>query len=533
MIADFAVLPSEIKIATGSNWELDGIDLAARDEPTRFIITVQALREGWDCPNAYVLCTLAEQRASTAVEQMLGRIMRLPKAKRKVDERLNCAYAFAATTSFADAARALAEGLVANGFEKIEAKALIRGPATLPNVFDPAKRQSDAVAGDFDLTPIARVVADVTAGRVTLDPQTRRFSAVSLNRADVGTLQMTVPAMLADTLAAFVGQFDAVPEPVAAPKVAPFRVALLAVRNGKQLEIFDQSHFLDTPWALETCEAAAIIQRFAAPVADDREAVIDIRDTGRIGVGYVERLHAELALSVDDRDWPYPKLVRWLDQRLASVKGQDVTQASAQAFIKAGLNALMDKGGYGLADLRRHRFRLVDPFARLISEYREARATDAFETVLFGDLVKFDTSPALSVIFDPDNYHPIDFYEGRTSFPKHIRPDMVGRMDNDEEEKCALAIELHPKVDFWIRNIPRLPSSFRLRVSNQWFYPDFVAKLNDGGALVVEYKGKGTEGPADKTDQKEAVGKKWASVTGNRFVMAKDRDYDAVARALA
>ena len=136
LIEDFAVLEAEIKIATGTTWELDGNGLAARDEPTRFIITVQALLEGWDCPNAYVLCSLAEQRASTAVEQMLGRIMRLPGAMRKVDERLNRAYAFAATTSFADAARALTEGLVANGFDRIEAKALIRPPAELAGFYD-------------------------------------------------------------------------------------------------------------------------------------------------------------------------------------------------------------------------------------------------------------------------------------------------------------------------------------------------------------------------------------------------------------
>lgn len=49
----------------------------------------------------------------------------------------------------------------------------------------------------------------------------------------------------------------------------------------------------------------------------------------------------------------------------------------------------------------------------------------------------------------------------------------------------------------------------------------------------MEYKGKGTEGPADRTEEKEAVGKKWATVSGNRFVMAKDRDYGAVARAIA
>ena len=228
-----------------------------------------------------------------------------------------------------------------------------------------------------------------------------------------------------------------------------------------------------------------MVDRFSEHVGDDREAVIDVGAAGKIGFGFVERLHAELALAVDERDWPYPKLVRWLDQRLSAVKGQDVTQGSAQAFIKAGLNALMEAGGHSLADLRRHRFRQVDPFARLITEYRAIHATDAFETTLFGDLVQFEASPDLSVMFDPDTDHPIDPADPRAAFPKHIRPDMIGKM-NDEEEKCALAIELHPKVTRWVRNIERLPTSFCLRVSNQWFYPDFVAQLNDGGIVVIE-----------------------------------------------
>ena len=46
-------------------------------------------------------------------------------------------------------------------------------------------------------------------------------------------------------------------------------------------------------------------------------------------------------------------------------------------------------------------------------------------------------------------------------------------------------------------------------------------------------RAKGTEGPADRTEEKEAVGKKWTAVSGNRFVMAKDKDYGAVARAIA
>ncbi len=535
LMEDFLVPESEIKIATGSDWELDGVDLATRDEPTRFIITVQALREGWDCPNAYVLCTLAEQRASTAVEQMLGRVMRLPHAKRKQDERLNRAYAFAMTASFQTAANALAEGLVANGFESLEAKSLIRAAPEFPGFGEPTRRESDAIDGDFDLAPIAKQVAAITSGRVTLDLETRKFSAAALSKADAATLQLTVPAILAASLNTFIDKFEDAPAPApVAPVLEGFAVPLLGVRRGAQIEIFDQSHFLDHPWRLETCDATALIGRFSSPSGTDHEAVLDVKTTGKdtkIGVDFIQRLQAELALAVDERDWPYPRLVQWLDRRLSAVKGTDVTQASAQTFIKAALNALIDKGGMTLDDLRHHRFRLVDALARLIVELRDARATAAFETSLFGKSLEFTASPELQIVFDPDRYHPIRRYEGRTSFPKHVRPDIIGEM-NGEEEKCALAIDLHPKVTRWVRNVERLPSSFRLRISDRWFYPDFVAQLDDGSALVIEYKGKGTEGVADRTDEKRAIGQHWAKVTGGKFAMPFDGDYESVARTI-
>ncbi len=120
-------IPKEhIARATGEDKELDDVDLNDPECQIRYVITVQALREGWDCPFAYVLCSVAQIRSSTAVEQILGRIMRLPKAQRKKQESLNSAYAFVASQNFYDAAFALADGLVQNGFEKQAAAELIR-----------------------------------------------------------------------------------------------------------------------------------------------------------------------------------------------------------------------------------------------------------------------------------------------------------------------------------------------------------------------------------------------------------------------
>jgi hypothetical protein len=55
-LVDTAGLPEiQIKTATGDQKALDGIDIFNPHEPTRYIITVEALKEGWDCSFAYIL----------------------------------------------------------------------------------------------------------------------------------------------------------------------------------------------------------------------------------------------------------------------------------------------------------------------------------------------------------------------------------------------------------------------------------------------------------------------------------------------
>lgn len=128
LLEEHQVPEEQIARATGEDKELDGVDINAPECQIRYVITVQALREGWDCPFAYVLCSVAEMKSSTAVEQILGRVMRLPKAQRKKQDSLNSAYAYVASRNFSDAALALVDGLVQNGFEKQAAAELIRSP---------------------------------------------------------------------------------------------------------------------------------------------------------------------------------------------------------------------------------------------------------------------------------------------------------------------------------------------------------------------------------------------------------------------
>ena len=84
LVSEFGIAKDEVKISVGTLDELKNVrDIASPKCAVRFIITVQKLREGWDCPFAYVLCSLRETRSATAIEQIVGRILRLPHAQAK------------------------------------------------------------------------------------------------------------------------------------------------------------------------------------------------------------------------------------------------------------------------------------------------------------------------------------------------------------------------------------------------------------------------------------------------------------------
>lgn len=84
----------EIRLKTSESDELGSDDLLAETCPVRYIITKDALREGWDCPFAYVLAVLSKTTANTALTQMVGRVLRQPHAQLTGHELLDECYVF-------------------------------------------------------------------------------------------------------------------------------------------------------------------------------------------------------------------------------------------------------------------------------------------------------------------------------------------------------------------------------------------------------------------------------------------------------
>ena len=83
--------------------------LLSVDEPLRFIFSHSALREGWDNPNVFQICTLNETKSAMKKRQEIGRGLRLPvdqDGKRVFDETINKLYVMA-NECYEDFARAL------------------------------------------------------------------------------------------------------------------------------------------------------------------------------------------------------------------------------------------------------------------------------------------------------------------------------------------------------------------------------------------------------------------------------------------
>lgn len=114
------IAEDEIAIKTSEKNEIEGVDLFSRKCKIRYIITVSALAEGWDCSFAYVLISVANLGAKIAVEQIIGRIIRMPEAKKKEIESLNRCYVFASARNFNESATQIISGLEHNGYSRFD-----------------------------------------------------------------------------------------------------------------------------------------------------------------------------------------------------------------------------------------------------------------------------------------------------------------------------------------------------------------------------------------------------------------------------
>lgn len=516
----------EIAVVTGEQKELDGIDVTSPDCPIKYVITVEALKEGWDCPSAYVLCSVANVHSNTDTVQLLGRVMRQPQAKRRTSPALNRSYAYVLSSSFNSAAQDLVDGLKGKGFDDDEALAAImnvpRLPANLPQFDDPAAVKLPAgAAGDavVALLPRSVEVRDHDDGTKTLEVPANIAPAVQKS-----VVQTLVDAGMNDAAVEFVAKANNLK--TAADASAPAKTESLVLP--KLVATVQGELVFDVDGAYDA--TGVDIEGFLPSTLSDDDFRLSeeggkttelFLNNGKIAYRASAQAHqmflAGFSGTLDEAD-----AVNALD---AIVLCPYIRPEKKRGWIAGVVNHLVNVKRYSADKLYCYRFQLKRCLAQKLDMAYKAARKNAYQQVFSLD---DGHAPSLEFAngfkFDDGLYKNsvLRFYPGGDYvFTKHfLGPNRIPAFDGKkvngegEEYECAKALDQNVKVKFWLRNADSNSESFRLPVSGGWFYPDFIGLLNDGRMFVVEYKGKQLLTNAD-TAEKTAVGALWASLDAN------------------
>ena len=553
LMANHNIPEEEIVIATGEERGLEQLEkdyeggILSPKCPVRFVLTQQALAEGWDCASAYILVSMAGVKSSTAVEQLLGRILRQPQAEKRANSALNRCYAYVVSDDFSSTANALRDRLVeGSGFEEREASSFVSAGREEQAKLDIGSGRITIRPVDIELSekPNLQELPKATKAKVAWDAK-KKVLTISrpLTEAETESLKASViweSSKEAIAEAGLVSRTKAVVIfQTPSERGLDFRVPQLAVMVHGELMLFDDPEVLEYPWDLPTAHAAPEPDSLRSLHLGDSVrdgGTIDI-DDGKVKVRFMAELQKDLGLAYRPEHWTEAKLAAWICRNLPDPY---TTHASKNAFVSAWLGKLLFLDGYDLARANRQKFLIRQLIEAQIKHLRKAAVRQAYQQTLFGDeradRVKVDGS--YSFEFHPDTYAPDRDYDGRfgeADFQHHYYP-RIGDFDSKEEYLCACELEkwaARGRIEFWVRNLVRKPcSSFFLQTAEGRFYPDFVCRLPDKTIMVVEYKGADRYAAA-KVDRD--IGDLWAEMSHGRcrFAMATDKKWGVIEEQLA
>jgi len=554
------VPPHEIVIATSEEKGLEKIDadypLGIADPacPVKYVITQKALAEGWDCPFAYVLVSMASLQSATAVEQLLGRVLRQPGAQHRAAKELNQSYALVVSRNFAETAGALRDRLVQGaGFDRMDVNAFVVAARQEQQKFD-----LEGLGARVVVRPVVVVLhekPDMQA--LSKDLRSALDSKLSFDKK-MSTLTIRAP-LTPDETAALI---DTVTTPLAKAAIEQaaeesrttaiaffqtpeeqgetLRVPQLALRKQSELQLFDDPETLDYPWVLSTVDATQTpddLLKLGAALKVTEGGVIDVDEaSGRMTQTFLPDLQRDLGLAYTPEHWDAVKLAVWLCKYVPDTR---LSHASKLAFVSGWLSALLAQPQFDLARANQQKFLMRNLLEARLHALRKEAVHRTYQETLFGDGHEDRVSVTSDFGFDyaAQTYAPSRDYDGRYglhAFKKHFY-GRIGDFDSKEEFECAVWLDIEAQkgnLQFWVRNLVRRESaSYSLQKATGRFYPDFICKCNDGAVLIVEYKGANAW--SDAADDR-LIGGLWQQLSGGtcRFVMVKDKQWHHIAPLL-
>ena len=522
---------AKIRIATGDQRELDDVDLFDANCPVEYVITVEALKEGWDCSFAYVFCSLANIQSATDAEQLLGRVLRMPYAKRRANDRLNRAYAHLASTEFSKTAMALKDKMVAMGFTEDEAIENIRptqegldeglwGPQFRPppSVVVPLEAGADEVEA---LNGVAPDKVSVTQSGEGVRIRVTGF----LTPVEKESVTKVLPVAAAKAFLKDYGHYEAKYEGRISPaeKGEAFVAPRLMVFVDDEWEVAETDTLMEhIDWSLLNHSAQMDASEFGLhQMAHNFEIDLNGRSLKLSSLGDTP----ELDFGVEVEGWTEQALVRFLSRQL---RQRDIGNDQLQEWLRRAVAYLAGPRKLPLPGLMQSRYVLARKLGKKIDGIRRKVRKGVYQTNLFGDEARVEVNYEKGFVFKDGIFAGTKRYHGPFSFSKHFTgPDNVSAFDgkpDGEEAQCALSLDSLAGVKHWLRNVAQHREAFFLPLAESPFYPDFIAELTDGRLLIVEYKGEHIADNAD-TREKAAIGARWerASKGKGLFLLAEKR----------
>ena len=513
-LVDGGIPEWEIAIKTGDKDELKNVDLLSPDCPIRYIITVNALKEGWDCPFAYVLATVANRTSSVDVEQILGRVLRLPYTQKNRSEVLNLSYVITSSADFHQTLEKVVTGLNSAGFssrdyraQDVETPAVVSAPEseqlslTQLSVDEPELPEVDGTDLKARFEAATQEAAQsVQEDAVASDPmlsqalEQNKTYEDEINQAD-NTALSQAPLEVRDKM----NQFRMNEE--FAEEAATLHFPQFMLETGPSL--FSEAY---EPLELEHLEGGFSLR--------DKDARVDFTtvsaEMARVDVDDSKDSTAKAwRLSGGDsaffREWfnTQPS-----EKRLSLCKGiikqklskmNCVNDRELDEYIDRVIGTMSEDQ---LSELEQSPYPYVVKIQGKVKELIAQHRSGVFDTWLEQDKISCLPNYALPAVISPTAF--------TSMVPKSLytaEEDM-----NEYEFKVVWALSELGNVKWWHRNISRLGFQINGPVHA---YPDIIVMLHSGKVLMVETKGDHLDN--DESKEKAKIGDQWAKLAGKQY----------------
>lgn len=505
-----AGIPAEqVAIKTADVNELKHEDLLSPKCQIRYIITVNALKEGWDCPFAYILASLANKTSQVDVEQIVGRVLRQPHTRKHGIPALNMSYVLTSSNDFKATLEKIVKGLNGAGFSEKDYRV---GEAPVPPAPQPQYHQetipeqptSDAAEDFLDFDPDSLrqdIEARSETGAETVDAmlQTAEKEQEALDEAmNQGTdfAFEDIPPEVQKTMSSYRmnAEFKAEAENIRIPQF--FLQVEASLFTESQLVLLRKEHLAET----FTLKGKPYQINFDH--ADSEIVKVDIDDTE----GSTPRV-----FGLTDADQLYIKsqfFKQSPESKIRTCKAIIHRQLSKMDLIddheltvyidhivddmdKDTLSAL-EKSPQGFA-LRIRRY-----IEGLLEEHYEKQFNEWLEV---GRIVcrPFYSLPTVIAPMKATTTYGKSLYSGEEEA-------------NGFEYDMVLALTGLPNVKWWHRNMSRKGFVVNGFINH---YPDFIVMTEKGKIVLIETKGDHLDNEYNR--KKLALSRKWQEKAGEPF----------------